>query len=252
MVERSRREGGLGRKGPIATLFVGSLPEKLHWSGLRHASRRHGDLMDSYIAKKVNRDEKRFGFVRFSNRTYANRAIERLHGFKLYGYKLSVSFAKFNTRTSFWRRKKKAKDFNWETRRRSGIDRPQYRSTKQEMKYIEAKVWKDKSELEEKEEQVLKQIRRIEGHIDNENLWKLGKCLVGTMAIVCSADTKEETKSSSSSVIVQSWKYKDRRGEQSEGVDLEEVNALENDANDPGKINSLNCGIRRFNRSESA
>ncbi|KAK8614499.1 hypothetical protein V6N13_068299 [Hibiscus sabdariffa] len=155
--------------------------------------------MDSYIAQKVNRDEKRFGFVRFSNRTDANRAIERLNGFKLYDYKLSVSFAKFNTRTSFWRRKKKAKDFNWETRRRS----------------------------------------------DNENLWKLGKCLVGTMAIVCLTDTlrnpnlkkkitdqKEETESSSSSVIVQRWKSKDRRGEQNE------VNALENDANDLGKINS--------------
>ncbi|KAK8707429.1 hypothetical protein V6N13_058490 [Hibiscus sabdariffa] len=101
-----RREGGNTGTGEIVTLYVGNLPEKLHWSGLRQAFGRHGDIVDSYIAKKVNREGKRFGFVRYSNRIDINRAIERLDGFKLYGYRLSVSFAKFKTITSFWRKKK--------------------------------------------------------------------------------------------------------------------------------------------------
>ncbi|KAK8649255.1 hypothetical protein V6N13_129988 [Hibiscus sabdariffa] len=63
------------------TLFVSNLPTRLHWSGLRQAFGRHGDVVESFILKKLDREGKRFGFVRFSNKQDANRAIERLNGF---------------------------------------------------------------------------------------------------------------------------------------------------------------------------
>ncbi|KAK8610497.1 hypothetical protein V6N13_081653 [Hibiscus sabdariffa] len=50
-------------RGGIITLYVGNLPEKLHWCGLRQAFGRHGDLVDAYIAKKLDRQGKLFGFV---------------------------------------------------------------------------------------------------------------------------------------------------------------------------------------------
>ncbi|KAK8490478.1 hypothetical protein V6N11_059519 [Hibiscus sabdariffa] len=49
-------------RGGIITLYVGNLPEKLHWCGLRQAFGRHGDLVDAYIAKKLDRQGKLFGF----------------------------------------------------------------------------------------------------------------------------------------------------------------------------------------------
>ncbi|KAK8643651.1 hypothetical protein V6N13_012934 [Hibiscus sabdariffa] len=66
----------------------------------------HGDVVDSFIANKRDRYGRHFGFVRFSNRMDANRALERLNGFRLYGWRIPVSFAKYKDRTSFWRIKK--------------------------------------------------------------------------------------------------------------------------------------------------
>ncbi|KAL4310494.1 hypothetical protein GQ457_01G032390 [Hibiscus cannabinus] len=99
---RGRGNGGRG----TVTLFVSNLPTKLHWSGLRQTFGRHGDLVDSFIANKLDRKGRRFGFVRFSNRKDADRAVERLNGFKLFGFRLFVSVARFNVRTSYWRKKR--------------------------------------------------------------------------------------------------------------------------------------------------
>ncbi|KAK8714362.1 hypothetical protein V6N13_149555 [Hibiscus sabdariffa] len=99
---------GEGRK-EIVSLYVQNLPTQLHWSGLRQTFGRHGDVVDSFIAGKKNRAGKRFGFVRFPNIADAERAIERLNGFSLYGFSLSVSFARFKTRTSYWRKVSRSK-----------------------------------------------------------------------------------------------------------------------------------------------
>ncbi|KAK8608781.1 hypothetical protein V6N13_024194 [Hibiscus sabdariffa] len=77
------------------SLFVRNIPPALHWSGLRQVFGRHGDITDQFIAGKLDRAGKRFGFVRFSNWTDANRAIERLNGFSLFGHRLSVSVARY-------------------------------------------------------------------------------------------------------------------------------------------------------------
>ncbi|KAL4383632.1 hypothetical protein GQ457_15G029640 [Hibiscus cannabinus] len=184
-----RREGGNAGTGGIVTLYVGNLPEKLHWSGLRQTFGRHGDIVDSYIAKKVNREGKRFGFVRYSNRIDANRAIERLDGFKLYGYRLSVSFAKFKTRTRFWRKKKIGGDRKGGQKHWTEIGKFQATGMERDDQ-MEKRVHVDPGNMDKMDELVTeKKRRRINGHVDNEILWQLGKCLVGTMATVVSAET---------------------------------------------------------------
>ncbi|KAL4309665.1 hypothetical protein GQ457_01G010940 [Hibiscus cannabinus] len=83
-------------KQEVVSLFVENLPETLHWKGLWFSFARHGDVVNAYITRKRNRGGKRFGFVRMKNLKEAERVIQRLHGFTLYGLKLSVKRARNN------------------------------------------------------------------------------------------------------------------------------------------------------------
>ncbi|KAL4367062.1 hypothetical protein GQ457_05G033920 [Hibiscus cannabinus] len=52
-----------------------------------------GEVTRTYIARKLTRGGKRFGFVSFGEDSDAARAIERLNGFNVYGYRLKVKVA---------------------------------------------------------------------------------------------------------------------------------------------------------------
>ncbi|KAK8712285.1 hypothetical protein V6N13_147525 [Hibiscus sabdariffa] len=58
--------------------------------------KRHEEVVDVYIARKQSRGGKRFEFVRMSGKEDADRVIERLHGFNLYGSNLTVKLARNN------------------------------------------------------------------------------------------------------------------------------------------------------------
>ncbi|KAL4303168.1 hypothetical protein GQ457_10G019730 [Hibiscus cannabinus] len=161
----------------VFTLFVQNLPAKLHWRGLRQAFGRHGDVVDSFIAGKMDRAGKRFGFVRFSNREDAERAIERLNGFRLYGYQLSVSFARFKTRTSYWRKVRTKENLH-----------EQGSSKKEDSQ----NYGKERTLDTNLEEMATLDLKRITGFIEEEALFKLNKCAVGTMASVCNTSYVED------------------------------------------------------------
>ncbi|KAL4383448.1 hypothetical protein GQ457_15G029340 [Hibiscus cannabinus] len=91
-------------KEQTTTLFVHNIPTRMHWKGLWHAFGKHGDVVDAFIARKMSRVGKRFGFVRFARRSDADRAMGRLNGFSLYGFRIFVAFAKFNGRSEYWRK----------------------------------------------------------------------------------------------------------------------------------------------------
>ncbi|KAK8604740.1 hypothetical protein V6N13_099671 [Hibiscus sabdariffa] len=93
----------------VVSLIVQNIPTTLHQRGLRQTFGRHGDVIDSFIPRKRNRACKRFGFVWFSNIVDAERAIERLNGFYLYGFRISVAIARFRARIAYWRRVNKGK-----------------------------------------------------------------------------------------------------------------------------------------------
>ncbi|KAK8632986.1 hypothetical protein V6N13_013841 [Hibiscus sabdariffa] len=108
----------------------------------------------------------------------ANRAIERLHGFILYGWKLSVQVA----RNKFVRKGNQAdiQQTNMAELSRKGIDDQQ-------------KGYKVKAKIEKKIPAEIDfergNIKRITGHMEDEELWKLRRCLVGEMETVCSVSS---------------------------------------------------------------
>ncbi|KAK8622493.1 hypothetical protein V6N13_117405 [Hibiscus sabdariffa] len=92
--ERSEERGGVDPVGERSvSIFVENIPTRMHWKGLWHLSARHGDVYATYIARKLSRGGKRFGFVRFKNEVDAGRAMERLNGFVVYGFRLTVKLA---------------------------------------------------------------------------------------------------------------------------------------------------------------
>ncbi|KAK8669209.1 hypothetical protein V6N13_106645 [Hibiscus sabdariffa] len=69
------------------TLFVENIPSRMQWKGLWHLFARHGEVTRTYIAWKLSRGGKRFGFVSFGKDSDAVRAIERLDVFNVYGFR---------------------------------------------------------------------------------------------------------------------------------------------------------------------
>ncbi|XP_039004721.1 uncharacterized protein LOC120131927 [Hibiscus syriacus] len=157
-------EKASGKVDKIQTLFVQNIPPRYHWSGLRQLFGRHGDVVSSYIARKNDRLGKRFGFVRFSKKEDTERAMQRLNGFWLFGYRLSVKEARYRAKNS-------SGDLNSPANSNTVI-----------------RVPNDKSIAEEVSETLTRRrSRSIQGVIDDEVVRKLQKCLVGTMATVCSS-----------------------------------------------------------------
>ncbi|KAK8624738.1 hypothetical protein V6N13_089625 [Hibiscus sabdariffa] len=170
----------------IVNLFVRNLPPALHWSGLWQIFGRHGDIIESYIARKVDRTSKRFGFVKFKNRIEAERAIERLNGFCLYGFRLSVTEARYNGRPPTWCKDSYRGPHSGNVAVKQGS-----RNT-----FVD-KGFKKEDIPPTGNQDVCsllngvslhggkKFINRFLGHVEEESMWKLSRCLVGTMATVC-------------------------------------------------------------------
>ncbi|KAK8672427.1 hypothetical protein V6N13_110797 [Hibiscus sabdariffa] len=191
------RYEGRGENGnQTVTLFVGNLSPLMHWSGLRQAFGFHGDVVDSFVANKRDRNGRRFGFVRFNNRWDATRAIERLNGFHLYGLRISVSFAKYESISSYWRKVRPSgyrnQEYNFEQGEPSGnkggeISKKQVESNNPEN--VEQRRENASSELKSLDMSCMLnegKRKKIAGHVENEDLWKYRRCLVGKMASVCS------------------------------------------------------------------
>ncbi|KAK8553680.1 hypothetical protein V6N13_100519 [Hibiscus sabdariffa] len=94
-----RPKGHLGHKrdwGLGTTLFIENIPRRMQWKGSWHLFARHGEVNRAFIAKKLSRGGKRFGFVSFGMESDASRAMERLIGFDVYGYRLTVKLTNHN------------------------------------------------------------------------------------------------------------------------------------------------------------
>ncbi|KAL4280962.1 hypothetical protein GQ457_03G001400 [Hibiscus cannabinus] len=175
----------------VLTLFVNNIPASLHWKGLWHAAGRYGEVVDAFIAGKKSKEGKRFGFVRIRNREDATRVIGGLNNANLFGNKISVSFAKYNTRQAFW---KKVSSGN-RNQNNAGIDSKRKEAAKEDLKeqcisvVNTNKVMGSCSDQGEHSSMQVKKSIRVLGHVESEDLWKLNRCLVGEMAIVCSVES---------------------------------------------------------------
>ncbi|KAK9044992.1 hypothetical protein V6N11_058882 [Hibiscus sabdariffa] len=149
----------------VISLFVENLPETLHWKGLWFSFARHGEVVSVYIARKKSRGGKRFGFIRMKNLVEAERVMERLHGFTLYGSRLCVKRAR-NT-------------FEWE--RKNVVKPPVYKpgpsgSDKCEGHGVGENSCGSRQVCNGPLEEKLCN-KRISGHVEKEDLWLLRRSL---------------------------------------------------------------------------
>ncbi|KAL4333298.1 hypothetical protein GQ457_07G006820 [Hibiscus cannabinus] len=156
------------------TLFVENIPSRMQWRGLWHMFARHGKAIRTFIAKKLSRGSKRFGFVEFGNEEDSNRSMERLNGFITYGFRLTVKAA----------------------RQRNSKNSEEKKSHVNEQKRMHIRVEKEEDQ-QRAEDQKLKEIspqeryrKKVIGHVVEEELWKLQKCLVGVTTTLSGCEVK--------------------------------------------------------------
>ncbi|KAL4332569.1 hypothetical protein GQ457_07G001250 [Hibiscus cannabinus] len=168
------RYEGCGENGNrTVTLFVVNLSPMMHWSGLRQAFDFYGDVVDSFEAIKRDRNGRRFGFVRFSNIWDATRAIERLN-------------------PSVYRNQ----GYNYEQGERSGnkggeisnkqVERNNPENAGQRRENATTELKSQNNDLDMSSMLNEGKRKKIAGHVENEDLWKYKRCLVGKMVSVCS------------------------------------------------------------------
>ncbi|KAK8650147.1 hypothetical protein V6N13_139796 [Hibiscus sabdariffa] len=111
----------------------------------------------------------------------ADRAIERLNGFVLNGFELFVSEAKYGGYQQAWRYTSNGKSERNSTTRM--IDEV---TQKNHLKETKGKIDGEAEDMD------FKVYKKVQGHIEEETLCKLERCLVGTMATVCSSSNVAE------------------------------------------------------------
>ncbi|KAK8656801.1 hypothetical protein V6N13_098738 [Hibiscus sabdariffa] len=166
----------------VITLFVENLSENLHWKGLWFSFARHGEVVNVYIARKRSRGGKRFGFVRMKGLESAEWVMNRLHGFILYGSKLTVKRARNN--------------FEWDRKRFSGslphIPGTMGNSVGTSLGHgegLEASRLRRVSGDIAKVSMGNEKPKRITGHVEVEDLWRLRRCLVGVSDTICNVSS---------------------------------------------------------------
>ncbi|KAH1114712.1 hypothetical protein J1N35_008090 [Gossypium stocksii] len=137
--------------------------------------------------RKKSKSGKRFSFVRFSNFTDAQRAILRLNGFVILGSKIWVKFARFNERRHIWRKVHSHRESL--VFKDSVKDREVGENKRKGFVVVKEKTWDDNtSDYRRNVETSLRkenQSKVVQGHIEEEHLWKLQKCLIGEVASFC-------------------------------------------------------------------
>ncbi|KAL4342095.1 hypothetical protein GQ457_08G017320 [Hibiscus cannabinus] len=180
----------------LATIFVHNLPEKTHWKGLWAAFGHHGEVIDAFIPMKRSRSGRRFGFVGSASKNDANRAIARLNGFTLFGYRVILPFARFRSRTSYWRkvnpehiRKAQQRDSkrNDQDSKPTNTHRlqnnPRQSDVNQENSVRKHGPSKPRAGDMFSQQTLLR--KKVTCFVEEETLWKLQKCLVGYTTSDC-------------------------------------------------------------------
>ncbi|KAK8331582.1 hypothetical protein V6Z11_A10G084700 [Gossypium hirsutum] len=173
--------------GGSITVFVFNISVTVHWKGLWTLFSYHGKVVNAFIPEKTSRNGKRFGFVRFSNFLDAQRAISRLNGFVILGNRIWVNIARFNGRRVTWRNATSQ-------RNSSSFKEPSQKGVVDELRGKEVQEHMDVAWKAKRFERELGSGsggegmnigKVVQGHVEDEQLWKLQKCLVGEVASFC-------------------------------------------------------------------
>ncbi|KAH1090944.1 hypothetical protein J1N35_018201 [Gossypium stocksii] len=126
----------------------------------------HGDVVDAFIPSKRCRNGNRFGFVRFNNERDTQRVILRLNGFFLLGKRIGVKMARYNGKRKIWQN-----DSNQKAQEQSA-------ELVQEVK-SEERLKNNAGGVKNIEKRI------VQGHVEEELLWNLQKCLVCESNSIC-------------------------------------------------------------------
>ncbi|KAK8598799.1 hypothetical protein V6N13_076745 [Hibiscus sabdariffa] len=167
----------VGKSQEVFTVFVENIPKAMGLKGLWHSFARHGDVVDTFIPRKPSRGGKKFGFVRFGKKIDAERVIERLNGFTLYGFRLSVKMARFEA-------KSRGGGYTKEVTRLCSQEKVCLAYRKKGVHVLDPGHW-DKPNgkgIEGGESRTLnfRAVKRIVGHVEEE-LWNLRRSLIGDL-----------------------------------------------------------------------
>ncbi|KAE8659915.1 hypothetical protein F3Y22_tig00116961pilonHSYRG00153 [Hibiscus syriacus] len=146
------------------SLFVDNLPSSIHWKGLWQIVGHFGEVQSVYFPLKRSRVGSRFGFVKVGNMVEAKRVKDRLNGLMVYGSRISVSFAKYSGK----------------------IPKDKCTQCKLSWKGNLVSPAVNGSPLRKEASQACVSRKEVMGHVDEVEVRKLKRCLVGVMAGVCS------------------------------------------------------------------
>ncbi|KAL4383057.1 hypothetical protein GQ457_15G001760 [Hibiscus cannabinus] len=178
------------------SVYVGNLSPKVNWRYLKKLFQRFGSVLDVFIPQKKDLFGSNFGFVRFPTIREAETAVLMFGGAWVVDRRINVNIAKFNSRTSFWRKKRSSRNNSWavdHTQNHKNISGDPIANKVEKGECSQAETYEVQLPLNRVETSLeKKEIKRIQGHVEEEELWRLSKCLIGTMATTCSSKRVEE------------------------------------------------------------
>ncbi|KAG8497351.1 hypothetical protein CXB51_008604 [Gossypium anomalum] len=170
------------------TVFVNNIPVTMHWKGLWALFSFHGAVKDAFIPIKKSKFGRRFGFVRHSSVTDAQRAIDSLNGFVILGYRIGVKMASFRGRRVIWRKMNTEAEANSKDDQHSMENDRNVSEKGVDSNSLAEDSPKNRKFLDSK----INQARVVQGFVEEELLWKLQRCLVGESATVCDISSMVE------------------------------------------------------------
>lgn len=139
----------------------------------------HGEVIDAFSPNKKGKNGKRFGFVRYSNREDALRAIGRINGFVLLGYRIGVTMARFKGKRMTWRKMNREKKRKFSDVLLGAPTQEECNREKDETT-MRSSMDKEKNKIEVEMEG--DQVRVVKGYVEEEMMEKFHRCLVGETA----------------------------------------------------------------------
>ncbi|KAJ0576053.1 putative RNA recognition motif domain, nucleotide-binding alpha-beta plait domain superfamily [Helianthus annuus] len=82
-------------KEKAVTFYVSNIHPQISDGELWTECRNYGQIVDAYIAKKLDKKGKRFGFLRFVKITDADKMVKALNQLTFYGWRIRANVARF-------------------------------------------------------------------------------------------------------------------------------------------------------------
>ncbi|KAK8585423.1 hypothetical protein V6N13_050402 [Hibiscus sabdariffa] len=164
------------------SVFVGNLSPKVHWRYLKKLFQKYGRVLDVFIPHKTDLSGSKFGFVRFPSMREAEISVIMFGGAWVVDRRIQVNIAKFRCRSSYWREKHPQDVSRAAVHQnvRTNFNGPMDKKLRRKALYEEVQGTRIK----------MKEVasRRVQGLVEEESLWKLCRCVIGTMATDCNTE----------------------------------------------------------------